>query len=269
MAVNVADIPVLILCGGLGTRLKEMTEFRPKPMIPVGPDPILVHIMRHYSHFGFRRFVLCMGYKSEIIRDYFLNFYTMHSDVTVDLRTNSLDVHSVDHSYDWKVTLAYTGELTMTGGRIAKAAARYLGDAKHFAVTYGDGLTNADLAAELDFHLSRGKLGTVLGINPPSRFGEFRMEGDELKEFVEKPELHSAWINGGYFFFCRDFTRYLSTEEACVLEREPLSNLARDGQLAVYQHREFWACMDTQRDHEYLTKLWESGQAPWAAASAH
>ena len=269
MAVKLADIPVFILCGGLGTRLKEMTEFRPKPMVPVGPDPILVHIMRHYSHFGFNRFVLCMGYKSEIIRDYFLNFYTMHSDVTVDLKTNSLDVHSVDHSCDWKVTLAYTGELTMTGGRIAQAAARYLGDAKHFAVTYGDGLTSADLAAELDFHLSRGKLGTVLGINPPSRFGEFRMEGDELKEFVEKPELHSAWINGGYFFFRRDFTRYLSTEETCVLEREPLSKLARDGQLAVFQHRDFWACMDTQRDHEYLTKLWESGKAPWAAASAH
>jgi glucose-1-phosphate cytidylyltransferase len=132
MALNVADIPVFILCGGLGTRLKEMTEFRPKPMIPVGPEPILVHIMRHYSHFGFNRFVLCMGYKSEIVRDYFLNFCAMHSDVTVDLKTNSLEVRSVDHSYDWKVTLAYTGELTMTGGRVARAAARYLGNAKHF-----------------------------------------------------------------------------------------------------------------------------------------
>jgi glucose-1-phosphate cytidylyltransferase len=264
MTFNIADIPVFILCGGLGTRLKEMTEFRPKPMIPVGPEPILLHIMWHYARFGFNRFVLCMGYKSEIIRDYFLNFYAMHSDVTVDLRTNTLDVHSVDHSCDWKVTLAYTGELTMTGARIARAAARYLGRAEHFAVTYGDGLTNADLATELDFHLSRGKVGTVLGVNPPSRFGEFLMEGDELKEFVEKPELHSAWINGGYFFFRRDFTNYLSTEEACVLEREPLSSLARDGQLAVCQHRDFWACMDTQRDHEYLTKLWESGEAPWA-----
>jgi len=268
MTLNVADVPVFILCGGLGTRLKEMTEFRPKPMIPVGPEPILVHIMRHYSQFGFNRFVLCMGYKSEIIRDYFLNFWAMHSDVTVDLKTNSLEVHSVDHSCDWKVTLAYTGELTMTGGRIARALARYLGDARHFAVTYGDGLTNVNLIAELDFHLSRGKLGTVLGINPPSRFGEFRMEGDELKEFVEKPELHSAWINGGYFFFHRHFARYLSVEESCVLEREPLSRLAHDGQLAVYQHREFWACMDTQRDHEYLTQLWESGKAPWAVAPA-
>ena len=265
--VNIAEIPVFILCGGLGTRLKEMTEFRPKPMVTIGPDPMLLHIMKHYSSFGFRRFVLCMGYKSEIIRDYFLNFYARNSDVTIELKTNSVDVHSVDHSCDWRVTLAYTGELTMTGGRIARAIARYLGDADHYAVTYGDGLTDADLGGELDYHLSHGKIGTVLGINPPSRFGEFRMKGSELVEFVEKPELHSAWINGGYFFFHRSFDRYLSSAEDCVLEREPLSKLAREGQLAVFQHRRFWACMDTQRDHEYLTNLWESGKAPWARTS--
>jgi glucose-1-phosphate cytidylyltransferase len=262
--LDLAKIPVFILCGGLGTRLKEMTEFRPKPMITIGRDPILVHIMRHYAGFGFRRFVLCMGYRSEVIRDYFLNFYAMNSDVTIELKTNSIDVHSVDHSCDWQVTLAYTGELTMTGGRIARAAARYLGDAEHFAVTYGDGLTDADLGAEFDHHVTHGKIGTVLAVNPPSRFGEFRMEGDELIEFVEKPELHSAWINGGYFFFRRDFTNYLSAEESCILEQEPLARLAQNRQLAVFQHRAFWACMDTQRDHEYLTKLWESGSAPWA-----
>jgi glucose-1-phosphate cytidylyltransferase len=265
MSINAADVPVFILCGGLGTRLKEMTEFRPKPMVYLGEDPILLHIMQYYSRFGFQRFVLCMGYKSDIIRDYFLNFYAMHSDVTVDLRTNSVDVHSVDHSCDWKVTLAYTGELTMTGGRIARAARRYLGDAKHFAITYGDGLTNVDLRAELDFHVTHGKIGTVLGINPPSRFGEFRMEEGKLVEFVEKPEVHSAWINGGYFFFRRDFLGYVPDRDDCVLEREPLSKLARDGELSVFQHQDFWACMDTQRDHEHLTKLWESGAAPWAA----
>jgi glucose-1-phosphate cytidylyltransferase len=262
--VNTADVPVFILCGGLGTRLKEMTEFRPKPMVPIGRDPIVLHIMRSYAAFGFNRFVLCMGYKSEIIRDYFLNFYAMNSDVTVDLKSNEVEVHSVDHSCDWRVTLAYTGELTMTGGRIARAMARYLGDAQHLAVTYGDGLTDADLGAEFDFHLSHGKIGTVLGVNPPSRFGEFRMEGGELVEFVEKPELHSAWINGGYFFFRRDIARYLSPAEDCVMEQQPLSALARDGQLAVFQHTRFWACMDTQRDHETLTRLWESGEAPWA-----
>jgi glucose-1-phosphate cytidylyltransferase len=263
MPLNIAEIPVFILCGGLGTRLKEMTEFRPKPMVAIGPDPILLHIMKHYSSFGFRRFVLCVGYKSEIIRDYFLNFYARNSDLTIELKTNSVDVHSVDHSCDWKVTLAYTGELTMTGGRLARAVARYLGDAEHYAVTYGDGLTDADL----DYHVSHGKIGTVLGINPPSRFGEFRMEGNELVEFVEKPELHSAWISGGYFFFCRSFDQYPSQAEDCVLEREPLSKLARDGQLAVFQHCHFWACMDTQRDYEYLTSLWESGKAPWARTS--
>jgi glucose-1-phosphate cytidylyltransferase len=262
--LDLQDIPVFILCGGLGTRLKEMTEFRPKPMVPIGGEPILLHIMKHYAVFGFRRFVLCMGYKSEIVRDYFLNFYAMNSDVTVELKTNSLEVHSVDHSCDWSVTLAYTGELTMTGGRIARAAARYLGDAPHFAVTYGDGLTDADLAAQFDYHVSHGKIGTVLGVNPPSRFGEFRMEGDALVEFVEKPELQTAWINGGYFFFRREFAKRLSPDESTVLEQEPLSRLAREGQLAVYQHRSFWACMDTQRDYEYLNRLWDTGAAPWA-----
>ncbi len=206
-----------------------------------------------------------MGYKSETIREYFLNFYAMNSDATIELKTNSVEVHSVDHSCDWKVTLAYTGESTMTGGRIARAAARYLGDAEHFAVTYGDGLTDADLESELNYHLSHNKLGTVLGVNPPSRFGEFRIEAGQLIEFIEKPELHSAWINGGYFFFRRGMQDYLSSGEDCVLEREPLARLARDGQLAVFQHQSFWACMDTQRDHESLTKLWESGNAPWAA----
>jgi glucose-1-phosphate cytidylyltransferase len=267
-SLNIGAIPVFILCGGLGTRLKEMTEFRPKPMVLIGQEPILLHIMKHYSSFGFRRFVLCMGYKSNIIREYFLNFYAMNSDVTVELKTNTVDVHSVDHSYDWKVTLAYTGELTMTGGRIARAVKRYLGDSEHYAVTYGDGLTDVDLAAELDFHLTQNKIGTVLGVNPPSRFGEFRMVGGELREFVEKPELHSAWINGGYFFFRVGFNRYLSPAENCVLEGDPLSKLARDSQLAVYQHRGFWACMDTQRDYEHLTNLWESGHAPWAQQSS-
>jgi glucose-1-phosphate cytidylyltransferase len=262
--LRIEEIPVFILCGGLGTRLKEMTEFRPKPMVPIGRDPIIVHIMRHYARFGFQRFVLCMGYRSEIIREYFLNFYAMNSDVTIELQTNSVEVHSVDHSCDWKVTLAYTGELTMTGARIASAAERYLGDAEHFAVTYGDGLTDADLGAELGFHLSQDKVGTVLGVNPPSRFGEFQMEGSELVGFVEKPELDSVWINGGYFFFRRDFRRYLSADASCVLEREPLTNLARDRELSVYQHSSFWACMDTQRDYEYLSRLWESGNPPWA-----
>jgi glucose-1-phosphate cytidylyltransferase len=264
--MNISEIPVFILCGGLGTRLKEMTDFRPKPMVLLGREPILLHIMKHYARSGFSRFILCMGYKSEVIREYFLNFFAMNSDATIELKTNSIAVHSVDHPYDWRVTLAYTGELTMTGGRVAQATERYLQNAEHFAVTYGDGLTDANLAAEFDFHLSHGKIGTVLAVNPPARFGEFRMEEDQLVEFVEKPELHTIWINGGYFFFRREFAKYLPSDPSCVLEREPLSRLARDGQLAVLRHKTFWACMDTQRDYEYLTKLWESGKAPWAVA---
>jgi len=174
------DVPVFILCGGLGTRLKEQTEFRPKPMVPLGKYPIIWHIMNTYSYYGFNKFVLCMGYRSEVIREYFLRFYEMNSDVTVDLASNGVVVHRVDHGCQWEVTLAYTGELTMTGGRVARAAARYLGDSEHFAVTYGDGLADVDLAAEFEFHQNHGKLGTVLGVNPPSRFGEFHMDGDRL-----------------------------------------------------------------------------------------
>ena len=258
-----AKVPVFILCGGLGTRLREETEFRPKPMVEIGSHPLLWHIMRSYGEFGFRRFVLCMGYKHEVIRQYFLNFYAMNSDATVRLATNEVTVHSVDHTFDWEVTLADTGDAAMTGARVARALDRYLGDAETFAVTYGDGLTDADLAAELEYHRRRGKIGTVLGVNPPSRFGEFRMDGDELVEFVEKPELEGAWINGGYFFFRCDFRRYLSDDDGCVLERDPLVMLARDGELSVFRHGGFWACMDTQRDRDVLDEIWASGDPPW------
>jgi glucose-1-phosphate cytidylyltransferase len=260
-----SDVPVFVLCGGLGTRLREETELRPKPMVTIGNYPILWHIMRKYSRHGFRRFVLCLGYKAEVIKAYFLNYASMNSDFTVELMTNNTTVHSVDHDQDWTVTLAYTGELTMTGARVARAAARYLGDAEHFAVTYGDGLTDADLAEEYAFHLREGRVGTVLGINPPSRFGELKVEGAKVQAFSEKPDFHDQWINGGYFFFRRDFLPYLQSEESCVLEREPLVRLAEDGQLSMYRHRGFWACMDTQRDKESLEKLWISGERPWAS----
>lgn len=260
---NTSEIPVFVLCGGLGTRLKEETERRPKPMVPVGNYPIVWHIMRSYAHHGFKRFVLCVGYKAEAIKTYFLNYSSMNSDFTVDLGTNEVTVHSVDHDQDWEVTLAFTGESAMTGSRVAQAARRYLGDAQHMAVTYGDGLTDANLRAEFDFHLSHGKIGTVLGANPPSRFGELKLNGDQVEQFAEKPEFIESWINGGYFFFHRKFLDYVSTDESCILERQPLIDLARDNELCIQRHSGFWACMDTQRDHEYLNKLWESGNAPW------
>jgi glucose-1-phosphate cytidylyltransferase len=257
-------VPVFVLCGGLGTRLKEQTELIPKPMVPVGKHPILWHIMNSYARHGFRRFVLCLGYKAEVIKAYFLNYASMNSDFTVELKTNNLTVHSVDHEQDWQVTLACTGESAMTGARVARAAAKYLGEAEHFAVTYGDGLTDADLRAELDFHVGHGRVGTVLGVNPPSRFGQIKLDGDRVLRFEEKPEFTDEWVNGGYFFFRCAFLSYLAQDEACVLERAPLVQLARDGQLAMFRHTGFWACMDTQRDLDALNNLWKDRRAPWA-----
>ncbi len=259
-----SDVPVFVLCGGLGTRLREETELRPKPMVPVGGRPIVWHIMRSYARHGFKKFVLCLGYKAEVIKSYFLNYASMGSDFTVELKANRLTVHSIDHDQDWQVTLADTGELTMTGARIARAAGKYLGGAAHFAVTYGDGLTDANLAEEYAFHLAEKRLGTVLGVNPPSRFGELKLDGTRVQEFAEKPDFTDSWVNGGYFFFHREFLPYLSRDESCVLERDPLVRLARDGQLTMFRHPGFWACMDTQRDREQLEKIWASGDAPWA-----
>jgi glucose-1-phosphate cytidylyltransferase len=257
------NVPVFILSGGLGTRLKEETEFRPKPMIPIGGYPILWHIMKTYRKFGFKKFILCLGFKSEVIKSYFLNYSSLNSDLTVDLKSNSLKIHSVDHDLDWEVTLAYTGELTMTGARIAIAAEKYLGNVENFAVTYGDGLTDADLLEEYNYHISHPKTGTVLGVNPPSRFGEIKLNGDNVIEFDEKPEFSEKWINGGYFFFNRKFLKYLTKDPGCVLEREPLVNLAKDGELNIFKHQGFWECMDTQRDKDYLESLWASGKSPW------
>ncbi len=263
MKSDLSKVPVFVLCGGLGTRLREETELRPKPMVPVGNRPIVWHIMRSYARHGFRRFVLCLGYKAEVVKSYFLNYASMGSDFTVELKTNATTVHSIDHDQDWEVTLADTGELTMTGGRVARAAAKYLGDAPRFAVTYGDGLTDANLAEEFEFHVTQKRIGTLLGVNPPSRFGELKVHDTRVSEFSEKPDFKESWINGGYLLFERDFLPYLSKDEGCVLEREPLIHLARDGQLSVFKHRGFWACMDTQRDREYLDKLWAAGKAPW------
>jgi glucose-1-phosphate cytidylyltransferase len=257
------DTPVFILCGGLGTRLKEETEFRPKPMVTIGDRPILWHIMRRYAHYGFRKFILCLGFKGETIKSYFLSYSHFQSDLKIDLRRNGVEVLSKTHVDDWEVTLADTGEKAMTGARVARAVATYLGDAEDFAVTYGDGLTDANLEDEFSFHLGHGKIGTILGVNPPSRFGELRIDGSSVAEFKEKPTFQDAWINGGYFFFKRGFLDYLDQDEGCILEREPLVRLADDGELEAYKHEGFWGCMDTQRDRDELNALWASGDAPW------
>jgi glucose-1-phosphate cytidylyltransferase len=238
--VTPSEVPVFVLCGGLGTRLKEETEFRPKPMVPIGGEPILAHILRDYRSHGFDRFVLCLGFKAEVIEDYF--------------------------DGDDSITLVRTGEAAMTGARVARAAAECLGDAEHFGVTYGDGLTDVDLGAELEFHVSHGGVGTVLGVNPPSRFGELKIDGDRVVEFDEKPQIRDHWVNGGFFFFRRAFLDYLSTDDDCVLEREPLVRLARDGGLTVFRHPGYWASMDTQRDMEQLNELYAAGEAPWTSS---
>lgn len=262
---NTSGIPVFILCGGLGTRIKEETEFRPKPMVPIGDRPILWHIMHLYRRHGFKKFVLCTGFKSEVIKSYFLNYTAIHSDFTVNLSSNNLTVHSTHHEEDWEVTVAYTGEETMTGARLAIAAEKYLGNARHAAVTYGDGLCNVNLEQEFLFHLNHDKIGTILGVHPPSRFGEIQLQGNHVTKFEEKPEFSEKWINGGFFFFKRDFFgKYLTTHKDCVLERRPLVQLAENGELNLYKHDDFWACMDTQRDRDELNRLWLSGHAPWA-----
>ena len=262
--MDLKSVPVFILAGGLGTRLKEQTEFRPKPMIEVGGKPMIWHIMRSYRSYGFRRFVVCAGFKSEVIKSYFLNYHSMNSDFTVNLESRDLTYHDAHHAEDWEVTVAYTGELTMTGGRIGQAVSRHLGDAEYFAVPYGDGLTNANLAEEFAFHRAHGKIGTVLAINPPSRFGELAADGDTITKFAEKPELANSWINGGYFFFRKEFANYVNASPDLVLEKEPLTTLAADGELAIYRHPGFWFCMDTQRDHDELQQLWKNGDAPWS-----
>lgn len=264
---EIFNVPVFLLCGGLGTRLREATEELPKPMIPIGTKPILWHIMQSYSYYGFRKFVLCLGYKSEVVKDYFLNYSALQSDFTVDLKSNSVEVHSVDHNDEWHVTLAYTGELNMTGSRIRQALDRYLNGASHFAVSYGDGVTNANLREEFDFHKNHGKIGTILGVNPPSRFGELKVVGNSVTEFAEKPEFKDQWINGGYMFFRNEFKNYLDFDKECILEGKPMVDLTNDDELQIFKHSGFWACMDTKRDYDYLNSIWNKGQAPWNASN--
>ncbi|MDA8117424.1 MAG: glucose-1-phosphate cytidylyltransferase [Actinomycetota bacterium] len=255
---------VMILCGGVGTRLRELTEIRPKPMVEVGGRPILWHIMKLYAHHGMDDFILCLGYKGSMIKEYFLNYESMNSDFSVELgKKNSIAFHDHNHNEaGWRVTLADTGEKTMTGGRIMRAA-RYLEGKGTFAATYGDGVTDADLAAALAYHRKMGRLATLTGVRPPSRFGELIADGGLVRAFTEKPQVAEGLINGGFFFFEPAFLRYLTADEDCVLERAPLERCAADGQLSVYRHDGYWQCMDTLRDWESLQSQWDTGRAPW------
>ena len=252
---------VVLLCGGQGTRMREETEFRPKPMVEVGGRPLLWHIMKNYAHHGFDDFILCLGYRGQMIKRYFYDYHLLSSDVTFDLRTGDVSYGGAGHGEDWRVTCADTGDASMTGARV-KRIEHHLGDADTVLVTYGDGLADIDVAALVDFHRAHGRLATVTGVHAPARFGQLVSDGGWVRQFAEKP-TETGWINGGFFVFERGVFDRLSADPSCVLEHEPLERLAADGELAVYHHEGYWQCADTLRDVELLRGLWDSGQAPW------
>jgi len=252
----------VILCGGLGTRLKEETEFRPKPMVPIGNRPILWHIMKLYAHYGYKDFILALGYKGDMIKEYFHNYELLNNEVTLELgKHDNVTVHQNHNEVGWKITLVNTGEKALKGARL-KRIEKYI-DGDDFMMTYGDGIANVDLSALLKFHRSHGKLATVTATTPTSPFGELAIHGDAVQSFVEKPKNGQALINGGFFVFNKGILNYLTDDDKCDLEYGPLEKIAREGQLKVYQHNGFWACMDTFRDMEYLNKLWNEGKADW------
>ncbi|MBT8633214.1 glucose-1-phosphate cytidylyltransferase [Polynucleobacter paneuropaeus] len=250
---------VILLAGGFGTRLAEYTETIPKPMVPIGGKPILWHIMKTYASFGHKDFYVALGYKAEVIKEYFLNYRALNSDFSVDLNTGNVTPHQVDQ-VDWKVTLVNTGSDSMTGGRL-KRMKSFIGN-ETFMLTYGDGVANIDLEELLKFHRSHGKLVTVSAVRPAARFGELEIEGSRVAAFQEKPQMHDGWINGGYFVIEPTFFDFIEGDHT-LLEREPLERATAEGQLMAYCHDGFWHCMDTKRDHDLLESLWAKGSAPW------
>lgn len=254
----------VILCGGRGTRIRDVSDEIPKPMIKIGRLPILWHLMKYYSGFGHKDFILCLGYKGQIIKDFFLNYEAYTRDCTVTLgATKSIEFHTDHDEADWRVTLADTGMETMTGGRIRRIRS-YIGDDDCFMLTYGDGVSNVDLHALLQFHKSHGRILTVTGVRPPGRFGELMAtEEGIITEFNEKPQAVGGRISGGFFVCNRQLFNYLDDMDQLVFEQEPMRALVRDKQLVVYKHNDYWQCMDTYRDWKLLNMLYESGKAPW------
>jgi glucose-1-phosphate cytidylyltransferase len=259
--MKVADMEAVILCGGLGTRLREETEFKPKPMVEIGGRPILWHIMRRYHAFGVRRFVLCLGYKGEVIRDYFLNYRLRQCDVTVNLRTHEVTVHGEEAAEQWEVVLADTGDEAMTGARLKRALKHVRGP--RFSATYGDGVADVDLAALFAAHEAGGRIATVTAVHPSSRYGEIDIAHGAVRTFAEKPQLGEGWINGGFFVFERRAFDGVSDDPGVVLEADVLPGLAARDELTAYHHDGFWQCMDTYREMVMLNQAWARGDAPW------
>ncbi|MHC4083597.1 MAG: glucose-1-phosphate cytidylyltransferase [Planctomycetota bacterium] len=253
---------VVILCGGKGTRIREETQFIPKPLIQIGNKPILWHIMKTYAHYGFKDFILCVGYKGNMIKEYFLNYETINSDFTVQLgRHNSVKFHNSHDERDWRVTVVDTGDEAQTGARI-KRVEKYI-DGDLFMVTYGDGVANIDIGRLVRFHTEHKKIATITGVHPTSRFGELTIQNNRLVQFQEKPQVREGLINGGFFVFQRKFMEYLSDDDNCYLEGEPLANLASEGNLMIYTHDDFWQCVDTYREMQLLINMWKSPTPPW------
>jgi glucose-1-phosphate cytidylyltransferase len=260
--VRAADLDAVILCGGLGTRLREETEFKPKPMVEIGGRPILWHIMRRYHRYGVRRFILCLGYKGDVIRDYFLGYRMHQCDVTVNLRSHGVEVHGDEGAEDWEVVLMDTGDDTMTGGRL-KRALRHV-RSPHFFATYGDGVADVDVDALVRAHDGAGRLATVTAVHPSSRYGEIDVAHDAVRTFLEKPQVDGGWINGGFFVFSRAAFDGVPDAPEVVLETDVLPQLARRGELTAFRHGGFWQCMDTYREMLVLNQIWARGDAPWA-----
>jgi glucose-1-phosphate cytidylyltransferase len=250
---------VVILAGGLGTRISEESHLRPKPMIEIGGKPILWHIMKIYSHYGLNDFIICCGYKGYVIKEYFANYFLHNSDVTFDMKHNKMEVHQ-NSSEPWKVTLVDTGEATMTGGRI-KRVKDYIND-ENFCLTYGDGVSNINIAKSIEFHKKHGALATLAATQPPGRFGALALEGDKVLNFQEKPHGDGNYINGGFFVLNKKVIDLIS-DDTTIWEREPLEKLATGNQLRAFFHEGFWQPMDTLRDKTYLEELWQKGKAPW------
>lgn len=258
--VTEENLKVVILAGGLGTRISEESHLRPKPMIEIGGKPILWHIMKIYSKHGINDFVVCLGYRGYLIKEYFANYFLHMSDVTFDMTSNDMRVHQ-NSSEPWRVTLVDTGENTLTGGRL-KRVADYVRDEEAICFTYGDGVADIDITELVKFHRSQGKLATVTAVQPPGRYGSLDMEGNTVRAFIEKPKGDGGWINGGFFVISPKVIDYISGDMTSW-ESTPLERIAKEGQLAAFEHRGFWQPMDTLRDRTMLEELWASGRAPW------